>query len=94
MAVNRCQTERNSKKTPFPMKDFLNYLLSLIVDHQADLKIEERSLGENIFQYTISANTEDMGKIIGKEGKIIQAIRNVAKIIAIKEGTQVRIEIA
>ncbi len=76
------------------MQDFLNYIVSLIVDHPEDIKIEERSLGENISQYIISANGEDMGKIIGKEGKIIQAIRNVAKILAIKENKQIRIEIA
>ncbi|MCL4339317.1 KH domain-containing protein [Patescibacteria group bacterium] len=76
------------------MQDFLKYIVSLIVDHPEDIKIEERSLGENISQYIIAANGEDMGKIIGKEGKIIQAIRNVAKILAIKENKQIRIEIA
>ena len=34
-----------------------------------------------------------MGKIIGRSGKIIQSIRNIAKIMAIKEKKQIRIEI-
>ena len=76
------------------MQDFLKYLVSLIVDHPDEVNIEERILGENVSQYIISANQEDMGKIIGKEGKIIQAIRNVAKIMAIKENKQIRVEIA
>lgn len=76
------------------MKEFLIYLVSKIIDHPQDLKIEETKLAENFFQYTISANSEDVGKIIGKEGKIIQAIRNVARILAVKEEKQVRIEIA
>lgn len=76
------------------MKKFLHYLLSQIVDHPDEISIEERPVGENAFQYIITTNKDDMGKVIGKEGKIIQAIRNVAKILAIKLNIQVRIEIA
>lgn len=75
------------------MKDFLQYLLSLIVDHPDEIKIEEKTFGENTLQYIVSANTEDIGKIIGKGGKIIQSIRNVVKILAIKENKQIRIEV-
>ena len=76
------------------MKEFLIYLISKIIDFPGDLKIEETQSGDNFFQYMISANTSDIGKIIGKEGKIIQAIRNVARILAVKENKQIRIEIA
>lgn len=75
------------------MKDFLNYLTSLLVDHPDEIAIEERPFGETMTQYIIKSNPEDTGKIIGKEGKIIQAIRNVCKILAVKDGKQVRIEI-
>lgn len=75
------------------MKEFLDFLLSSIVDYPQDIKVEEKALAENSFQYLITANQEDMGKIIGKQGKIIQAIRNAAKILAIKENRQIRIEI-
>ena len=76
------------------MKELLKYILSLIVDHKDKIKIEERPFGENMVQYIITTESSDMGKVIGKEGKIIQAIRNVARILAIKEGKQIRIEIA
>lgn len=75
------------------MKDFLKYLLQLLVDHPEEIQIEERSMGENSFQYIIGANKDDFGKIIGKGGKIIQSIRNVAKILAIRENKQIRIEV-
>ncbi|MBI4990646.1 KH domain-containing protein [Candidatus Gottesmanbacteria bacterium] len=75
------------------MKDFLQYLLSLIVDHPDEIKIEEKAFGENTLQYIVSANQEDIGKIIGKGGKIIQSIRNVVKILAVKENKQIRIEV-
>ncbi len=75
------------------MKDFLKYLVALLVDHPDELAIEERAFGESVTQYIITSNPEDTGKIIGKEGKIIQALRNVCKILAVKEGKQIRIEI-
>lgn len=75
------------------MKDFLKFLTSKLVDHPQDITIEERPFGETMTAYIIKSNPEDTGKIIGREGKIIQAIRNVAKILAVKEGKQVRIEI-
>ncbi|MBI3379228.1 KH domain-containing protein [Candidatus Gottesmanbacteria bacterium] len=75
------------------MKDLIVYLTSLLVDHPKDISIEERPFGDTMTQYIIKSNPEDTGKIIGKEGKIIQAIRNVCKVLAVKEGKQVRIEI-
>jgi len=75
------------------MKDLLFFILKQIVQYPSEVQIEEKAIGNNFYSYTISTNKEDMGKVIGKEGKIIQAIRNVAKILAIKENKQIRIEI-
>jgi len=102
MVKTRSKTYGDGSKTFKPMKNnptdttlkgFLIYLASLIVDHPDEVNVEEKSIGENLFQYTIKVNKEDIGKVIGKEGKIIQSIRNVAKIIAIKQKSQIRIEI-
>lgn len=76
------------------MKNIIHYLISNIVDNPADVNIEERELGDNSLYYAIHVNPADTGKIIGKEGKIIQAIRNTIKIKAIKDNKHVRIEIA
>ena len=75
------------------MKKFLEYLLGLLVDNKKELVIEEIALEENSFQYNIKAAEGDVGKIIGKDGKIIQAIRQVAKILAVKQATRVRIQL-
>lgn len=76
------------------MKDFLIYLLKNIVDHPDDITVDEQPLGDYSSQLTIHANQEDIGKIIGREGKIIQALRSLVKVLAVKENKQVRIEIA
>ncbi|MBI2616859.1 KH domain-containing protein [Candidatus Gottesmanbacteria bacterium] len=76
------------------MNELLKFVIKAIVDHPDDIHVEERMVSENMYNYTITTNPEDMGKVIGKEGKIIQAIRNLAKILAIKHGHQVRVELS
>ena len=66
------------------MKKALEYILHSIVENPDDVRIEE--LEENgITNYAIVVNSADMGKVIGKNGKIIRSIRNVMKIPAIKQ---------
>ena len=75
------------------MKEFLQYLICLLVDYPQEVIVEEINLNDNSYTYKLKTNKNDIGKIIGKEGKIIAAIRNTAKIMAIKKGIHVRIEI-
>ena len=74
------------------IKDTLDYIVKAIVEDPKDIIIEEsQDNGLTIFE--ISAPTEIVGKIIGKEGKIIKSIRtilnlsypNIRFIIKIKE---------
>lgn len=67
------------------MKNLLEFLLIHIVDHPEDVRIEE-STDDRGLVYTIFVNQEDIGRVIGKGGSVIQSIRNIAKIRAIKEG--------
>lgn len=75
------------------MKQILEYILTLIIQKPEDLVITETKLDDLNIQYLITANKEDVGKIIGKQGKIIQAIRNISKIWAIKNNKQIRIDV-
>lgn len=74
------------------MKDFLEYLIKQLIDHPDELVVEEESKDtETVF--SLNLNKEDIGKVIGRDGKIIHAIRNLVKVLAIKEGKLVRVEI-
>lgn len=72
------------------MKNILAYIISSIVDNPNKIKVEEEEK-EGAINFNVAVAKEDMGKVIGKEGKIIKAIRNVMKIPAIKQGKRIEI---
>jgi len=75
------------------MKDILTYLVTSFVDNPDAIVVEEEEV-DGVVTFTIHAAKEDMGKLIGKEGKIIRAIRNVMKIPAMKQSKKVHIQLA
>lgn len=75
------------------MKNLLEYILIHLVQFPEDVQIEE-SQDDRGYLFTIIVNKEDIGRVIGKGGAVIHAIRNIGKIRAIKEGIRARITIA
>ena len=75
------------------MKDTLHYIVSAIVDNPDAVAIEE-SEEEGLNIYTITVDKADMGKVIGKEGKVIRSIRNIMKIKAMKYDLRIKINLA
>ncbi len=72
------------------MKDTLLYILTHIVDHPEAIEIIEQTDNERII-YLLTVAQEDMGKVIGKQGRIIRALRDLVKLMAAKEHTYVDI---
>jgi len=75
------------------MKDALQYIISAIVDDSDVVKIEEKE-DDGLLNFIVTVAKEDMGKIIGKEGKVIRSIRNVMKIKAMKQDARINITLA
>ncbi len=75
------------------MKDTLHYIITSIVQNPDAVKIQEEET-DGIINFIITADPNDIGKIIGKEGKIIRSIRNVMKIPAIKQGKRINVSLA
>ncbi|MBI2032604.1 MAG: KH domain-containing protein [Candidatus Levybacteria bacterium] len=74
------------------MKDALNLILTSIVDKPEEVEIKEEEQ-DGFITFTLRVAKEDMGKVIGKEGKVIRAIRNVIKIPAIKQNKKVQVNL-
>ncbi len=75
------------------MKDLLLYILQAIVDDQDAISIDEVTDETGLTTFNVTVAESDMGKVIGKAGKVINAIRQVVKIKAIKEGKRVNISL-
>ena len=75
------------------MKDTLHHIITSIVTHPDSVNIEE-SEADGITTFVVTVAKEDMGKVIGKEGKVIRSIRNVMKIPAIKQNVRINISLS
>lgn len=76
------------------MKDTLIYILQHIVEYPNEITAEETKKDDEHVLLTIHAHAEDMGKIIGKQGRIIRAIRDLIKLMATKENIYVDVVLA
>ena len=74
------------------MKELVEFLAKNIVAEPSDVRVEE-TRQENGEIIKLSVNLADMGKIIGRSGRIIKAIRGLLRIKAIKEGRRVYLEL-
>lgn len=72
------------------MKNFLKSMICELVNTPQEVSVNE-VVGQNTTIYEIACRKEDIGKIIGKAGKTIEAIRLI--MIAIASKTQARINI-
>ncbi|HKY74397.1 MAG TPA: KH domain-containing protein [Patescibacteria group bacterium] len=72
------------------MKNLLEFILIHIVSFPDDVRVDEFE-GEGETVYTIFVNSEDLGRVIGRRGNIIQSIRSIAKVRAMKEQKRIRV---
>jgi predicted RNA-binding protein YlqC (UPF0109 family) len=76
----------------FEIKEIVEYLVKQIVDKPEEVEIAEKR-GEQVIIFEIRVNKQDFGKILGKHGKNIQAIRTLVSAVSAKSGKRTIIEI-
>lgn len=74
------------------MKNLVEFIGKSLADHPDQVIVEALDKGHETV-YTMYVAPEDMGRLIGKGGRIAKAIRTVVKASAIKSGVQVHVEI-
>lgn len=73
-------------------KEVLEYILKFLVEYPEDLVVTESREG-SIVDLNVKANKKDYGTIIGKGGQMIQNIRKVLTVKAVKDNVKVNIKI-
>jgi predicted RNA-binding protein YlqC (UPF0109 family) len=75
------------------VKDFLLSYAKLLVNNPEDISIEISQIDESMDEITIFANSEDIGKLIGKEGRMINSIKTVISGCKAKGGKNYRVNV-
>jgi predicted RNA-binding protein YlqC (UPF0109 family) len=74
------------------VKDLLEFLARALVDRPEEVRVEEIESAEGVV-LRLTVAKEDVGKVIGKQGRIARALRTVVKASAVKDGRQATVEI-
>lgn len=74
------------------MKELVEYIAKSLVDHPEQVRVNQIP-GEQTVVIELEVAPDDMGKVIGKEGRIANAIRSLLKIAAAREGKRAILEI-
>jgi predicted RNA-binding protein YlqC (UPF0109 family) len=74
------------------MKSLVEMMTKNLVDNPEDVQINEAA-GDSVVILEINVSPDDVGKVIGKEGRIANAIRTIAKAAAAKQDKKVTVEI-
>lgn len=75
------------------MKELVEVIARALVDNPDDVVVEEKGDGKNI-TVELHVAASDMGKVIGKQGRIAKAIRTVVKAASLSENKRVDVEIS
>ncbi len=75
------------------IEDFVRDFARLIASRPDDISVERQSLGENFDEIVIYAHKEDAGKLIGKEGRMINALKTVISGCKAKDGISYRVNV-
>ena len=74
------------------MKELIEYMARAIVDNPDSVEVSEEDAGDHIV-YHLKVAEDDMGRVIGKQGRIANAMRTLLKVAAIRRGARAILEI-
>jgi predicted RNA-binding protein YlqC (UPF0109 family) len=75
------------------MKEFIEFIAKHLVDSPEDVVVEEMITEDKKFTLSLKVKQDDVGKVIGKQGKTAQAMRTLLTAVAAKEGKRALLEI-
>ena len=74
------------------MKALTEYIAKSLVDHPDEVSVDEIHHGSRV-TLELSVSKEDMGRVIGKGGRVANAIRTLLRVAAEREGSQVTLDV-
>lgn len=74
------------------LKELVSYLAANLVDEPDTVRVREMQNGDSVI-LEVSVAPDDMGKVIGRHGRVARAIRTVTKAAAARQGRRAMVEI-
>ena len=74
------------------MKELIEYIAKSLVEHPAEVQVRETGGGSRV-RLELSVAKDDMGRVIGKGGKVANSIRTLLRVAAEREGKQVTLDV-
>lgn len=71
----------------------VRFLVTSLVEHTDDVTIARKESSGSTVTYEVSVHEDDVGKVIGRQGRIIKAIRTVVRAAASVNGDQVDVDV-
>ena len=75
------------------MKEFIEHIAKQLVDKPENVIVEQTNPDENTIAFTLKADKNDIGKVIGKQGKHAQAMRVLLNAVGAKGGHRTTLQI-
>ena len=74
------------------MKEFLEYVARSLVEKPDEVTVEVQEDGDEV-TLTLVVNEHDMGRVIGRDGRIANAMRSLLRVMGARDGRHVELEI-
>jgi predicted RNA-binding protein YlqC (UPF0109 family) len=75
------------------IRELIQYVTRSLVEHPDDVRIEEKDNGRGRL-YELTVHAEDRGRVIGKNGQTIRALRNLVSAAATLDGSGATVDVA
>ncbi len=74
------------------LRGLLEYLTKSIVDNPDDVTVEEFESGKSV-HLDLHVNPEDIGRVIGKHGRVANSMRSILRVVAARNGKKVEMDV-
>jgi uncharacterized protein len=75
------------------MKELIEYIAKSIVSTPEEVKVTEETDDKSMVVVKLEVAPDDKGRVIGRQGRVAEAMRTLLRVVATKDGVRVRLEI-
>jgi uncharacterized protein len=74
------------------MKDLIEFIAKSLVDHPDEVQVTETVIGNHV-RVELKVQADDMGRVIGKSGRVANSIRALLRVAAERDGKQITLDV-